>query len=175
MGESETGGYRGGRLRRLGGGLGLVAALSLGASSALADGASGTLLFQSKSGPITVEVKHAYMFSGPDFGTGDKIRRVLLSPVDLSDVLENCTDLSCVSAELGAGITLDFDIGPRLGYWFVANDQRVQHSGSARMATIELEADDARRIAAKWVFDDTQGGGPNINVSFDASLMQAFE
>lgn len=173
--ESEATRYRIGSLSRFGSRLGLAVALSLGVSSALADNATGTLLFQSKSGPIKIEVKHAYLFSGPDFATGDKIRRVVLSPVDLSGALAKCADLSCVSAELGEGITMDFDAGPRLGYWFVANDQRVQHSAGARFNTIELQADEPQRIAGKWVFDDTQGGGPNVDVTFDASLIKAFE
>lgn len=70
---------------------------------------------------------------------------------------------------------MDFDAGPRLGYWFVANGQRVQHSAGGRFNTIELEADKPQRIAGKWVFDDTPGGGPNVDVTFDASLIKAFE
>lgn len=163
-----------GRCDQLLAGVALAVTLSLGASTAWADSASGTLNFQSKSGPIKVEVKHAYLIAGSNWA-GEKIRRVLLSPVDLSAALQKCTDMLCTSGELGEGLSIDFDSGPRLGYWFGAKNQMIQHSAGVRVETFEAEVDEAERIAGKWTFDDTQGGGPNIDVRFDARLIKAFD
>lgn len=156
---------------------GILAALScaamLAASPALADGASGKLVFQARTGEITVEVKHAYLVSGPDVVSGGKIRRLLLSPVDLSAALGKCEELSCVTWDMNEGITVDFDAPPRLGYWFVANDQRVQHSGTARNETVKLEVDTPERMAGSWSIP-ASGGGPAVDVRFDAKLLKAF-
>lgn len=147
---------------------------ALCAAPALADGASGKLVFQARAGEIVLDVRHAYLVSGPDMVSGAKIRRLLLSPVDLSADLAKCEELACATWDMGEGITVDFDSPPRLPYWFVANGQRVQHSGGARKDTVKLDVDTPERLAGTWVLS-AEGGGPAVSVKFDAKLLKAFK
>ena len=96
-----------------------------------AEPAKGTITFKSKSGPVIVEVKHAYLVKGPDLVSGKTIRRLVLSAADVSAALKKCASMSCADGGIGDGMTIDFDAGPRLNYWFVGRDQLVQHSGTA--------------------------------------------
>ncbi len=61
--------------------------------------------------------------------SGKTIRRVLLSPTDVSAALKKCSDLTCSDANVREGMTIDFDAGPRIEYWLVAIDKLVQYPG----------------------------------------------
>ncbi len=137
--------------------------------------ASGTITHEAKSGPIRLDVKHAYLFSGPDMVSGNIIRQLVLSDVDLLPEIKDCQTLPCVAGSLNSGVTVEFDAGPRLGYWFVANNQRIQHSGVARHETADLTADTANRLTGAWKVAGGKGIGPSIDVKFDTTLTRAFK
>ena len=73
---------------------------------------------------------------------------------------------------IGEGMTVDLDAGPRLNYWFVANDQRVQYSGTADPASLKLTTDAPQRLAGKWDLDARAAGGPRVQLEFDAALLK---
>lgn len=148
------------------------AALLALAASASAEPAKGTITFKSKSGAVIVEVRHAYLVKGPDMVSGKTIRRLVLSTADVGAALKKCATMSCSDGGIGDGMTIDFDAGPRLNYWFVGKDQLVQHSGTADPASIKLTSDAPDRVAGQWDFDASAGGGPVIKVQFDAALLK---
>jgi len=130
--------------------------------------AKGTFVFKGK----TVTLKHAYLITGPDAVTKQPIRRVILSPVDLSKAMAQCARMMCTHGSVGEGLSLNFEGGPRLFYWLVMNRQRVQHSGTEPVKSFVASADDAKRMAGKLVFDQTASGGPKVDVEFDAALVK---
>lgn len=140
------------------------------ATVAQAGNASGELTYPAKRGPVTVKVQHAYLVSGPG-SDGQPIRQLVLSEQDLASAIAACEGLSCVSGKLGAGATVDFDAGPRLNTWFVANDQLIQHSDTAKPDTMSLQENSAKRLAGRWSV--TGGVGAQGTVQFDAPLAKA--
>ena len=120
-----------------------------------ADGtATGTLTYTSKSGAITMTPKYAYLVKGPDaVDTGKIIRHLILSPADLGAKIEACKTMGCTDSGLESGMTVDLDAGPRLNYWVVLNDQRVQYSGTEPPAALTLTTNTPARLAGKLVFD----------------------
>ena len=62
--------------------------------------------------------------------------------------------------------------GRRLNYWFVANDQCVQYSGTADPASLKLTTDAPQRLAGKWDLDARAAGGPRVQLEFDAALLK---
>ncbi len=150
-----------------------VALLALGVATTDARGeAKGTLTYKAKAGPGTVTVKHANLFKGPDMASGKVIRRLVLSSTDITGALKNSQSMSCSDGGIGEGLTIDFDAGPRLNYWFVANDQLVQHSGTAEPSSVKLSTDTPTRIAGTIDIDGRNQGGPLIKVEFDATLIK---
>ena len=132
----------------------------------------GTLTFQSKSGPVVVAIAHAYLVKGPDLVTGKTIRRVVLSSADVAAALKSCATMMCSDGGIGEGMTIDLDAGPRINYWAVGNDQRVQHSGTAAPESLKLTTDTPQRVAGTWDLDARGSGGPLIKVEFDAALVK---
>lgn len=141
-------------------------------SAAQAGEASGALTHQARSGPVEVRFKHAYLVAGPNF-ENRQVRLLVLSEEDLASAIQGCDRLGCVPAELMAGATVEFDAGPRFGYWFVANGQRVQHSGTSRQEQMNLTQDSPQRLAGEWTLPGG-GSGPSGSVKFDASLLKTF-
>jgi hypothetical protein len=158
--------------RRITCGIGAALGLAVLASTASAEPAKGTLTFKSKSGPVVVEVKHAYLVKGPDMVSGKTIRRLVLSTADVGAALKKCASMTCSDGGIGDGMTIDFDAGPRVNYWFVAKDQLVQHSGTADPASVTLTTNTPDRVAGQWDLDASAGGGPVIKVEFDAALLK---
>ena len=150
----------------------VVFGIVIGAVSLRADDAKGTISYQSKKGPVNVEVKHAYMMKGPDVVSGKTIRRVVLSVADVGPALRKCDSMSCSDGGIGDGMTIDFDAGPRLNYWFVANDQLVQYSGTAAPDTVKLTTDTPQRLAGVVTIDARSAGGPVVKLQFDAALVK---
>ena len=142
------------------------------AVAAHAGEASGELVFSTNRGPLTVSLRHAYLVAGPD-ESGQPIRQLVLADKDLAAAISACAKLSCVSARLMNGATVDFDAGPRLKTWFVANDQLVQHSDTAKPETMSLQQDDAKGLAGRWSL--STGVGPRGAVQFNAPLLKAFD
>ena len=154
--------------------LALAVATVAGAALA-ADGgtAKGALTYKAKTGPITMAPRFAYLIKGPDaVESGKTIRHLILSPIDMGAKLAACTTMSCTDAGLGAGMTVDLDAGPRLNYWVVLNDQRIQYSGTEPPASLTLTADTPTRIAGKLAFDGAAMGGPLVDIEFDAPLVK---
>ena len=133
--------------------------------------AKGTVLYKGKS----VTLRYAYLVKGPDVVDPKLvIRRVVLSPTDVSGRIRACATMSCSDGDLREGMTVDFGNGPRLNYWVVMNDQRVQYSGTARPEAFTARNDDGRRIAGRLSVDDGKAGGPAVDVEFDAALVKEF-
>jgi hypothetical protein len=142
---------------------------------AAAEPASGTINYQSKAGPIVISVAHVYLVKGPDAVTGKTIRQLVVAPADIGAKLQACATISCVSGNLMEGMTVDFDAGPRLNYWVVANGQKVQYSGTAKPdETLKLTADTADQLAGTLTIDDSKAGGAKVTVKFDAKTAKQF-
>lgn len=144
------------------------------AGSASADDAKGTITYAGKTGPIVVNVKQAYLVKGPDAMAGKVIRRLVFSSADLAPKINACDTMSCSDGGVREGMTVDLDAGPRLNYWFVGNDQRVQYSGTAVPSTLKLTADTPQRLAGKLAIDDSAASGPKVDIEFDAKLVKEF-
>jgi hypothetical protein len=134
--------------------------------------AKGTITYSGKSGKTVVTVTHAYLVKGPDVVSGQAMRRVVLATKDVSAALKSCATMMCSDGGIEEGMTIDFDVPPRLNYWFVASGQRIQYSGTADPKSIKLTTDTAQRLAGTWDLDASTGGGPVIKVEFDATLVK---
>ncbi|MGH8798689.1 MAG: hypothetical protein ACREX7_00475 [Casimicrobiaceae bacterium] len=154
--------------------LALNAILRPVAAWAEAGAASGTISYQSKAGSVVVGPRHAYLVKGPDTVTGNTVRRIVLSVTDLAPKLRSCATMMCGDGDMSEGLTIDLDAGPRINYWFVANGQRIQYSGTAEPASLQLTTDTAQRLAGRLTLDGRTAGGPQIQVEFDAALLKVF-
>ena len=150
-----------------------IVALALAGGAAAADGiAKGTLTYQAKAGAITISPKFVYLVKGPDDVEKNMIiRRLILSEADLGARIAGCSTMRCPMGGLKSGMTVDLDAGPRLNYWVVLNDQRVQYSGTAKPAALVLTTNTPGRLAGKLVLDGT-AGGPKVDIEFDAPLLK---
>jgi hypothetical protein len=153
-------------------GCAVAAAVAFSNVSASAGEAKGTITYNSKAGAIVVTIKHAYLFKGPDVVSGKTIRRVVLSVADIAAKLSACGTMLCSDGDIGEGMTVDFDAGPRLNYWFVGNNQLLQYSGTAEPASLKLTADTPQRLAGRWDIDESAAGGPRVQIEFDAPLVK---
>jgi hypothetical protein len=142
--------------------------------SARADSASGTVTYQSKAGPIAVNVKNVYLVQGPDAVDKKIFRRLIFTSADLGAKIKACAQMSCSDNDLREGLEVDLVGGSRMIYWFVGNDQRVQYSGSARPETLKLTADTPQRLAGKLTIDDSAAGGAKVTIDFDAMMLKEF-
>ena len=146
----------------------------LGVSGTAAAGpAKGTLTATGKT-PASVNVKHAYLVKGPN-AFGDKaVRLLILSDVDQTAHIKSCATMSCTTNQLESGMTVEFDAGSRLLYWFVANGQRVQASGTAEPGTKALTANTPQKLTGIWTHDASGQGGPKIAVEIDTAVLKEF-
>jgi hypothetical protein len=149
-------------------------ALLVATTAGAADGtAKGTLSYKSKAGALTMAPKFAYLVKGPDAVDSSKIiRHLILSATDLGAKIQACTTMSCTDSDLGSGMTVDLDAGPRLNYWVVLNNQRVQYSGTEPPASLTLTTNTPSRLAGTLTFDSTAAGGPQVAIEFDAPLVK---
>ena len=132
----------------------------------------GTITLESKKGPVVVKVAHAWLMKGPDMVSGKTIRRIVLSSADVGAALKSCETMTCSHGDIGSGMTIDLDAGPRIHYWAVGNDQLVQYSGTAPPESITLKTNTPDRVAGTCELDARGAGGPLIKVLFDASLVK---
>jgi hypothetical protein len=147
-----------------------AAALAFAAAGASAQSARGSVVYEAKGASQVVAPRYAYLLRGPDAVSGKPIRRVVLSVADLGATLRGCETMSCPDANLREGMTIDFDAGPRLNYWLVADGQRVQYSGTAEPGSLALSANTPQKLAGRWTLDARAAGGPRIEIEFDAPL-----
>ena len=122
----------------------------MSASLASAGDAKGTLVYKTR----TANLKYAYLVKGPDAVSKQPIRRLILSATDLSAKISACKTMACTDSDLNDGLSVNFDSGPRLNYWMVQNDQKIQYSGTLKPEVLKTTANDAKRIAGKLAFDD---------------------
>ena len=110
---------------------------------------------------------------GPDaIEPGKIIRKLILSTTDLGAKIDACKTMSCTDADLGEGLTVDLDAGPRLNYWVVLNGQRIQYSGTEPPASLKLTTDTPQRLAGTLAFDGTAAGGAQVAIEFDTPLVR---
>ena len=153
----------------------LVAAAAFFPAAATAEPTSGTINYQSKAGPIVINVANVYMVNGPDAVSGKTIRQLIFTSADVGAKLQACASMMCASGNVTEGMTVDFDVGPRLNYWVVGNGQKVQYSGTAKPdETLKLTSDTAERLAGTLTIDDGAMGGAKVNVKFDATTVKQF-
>lgn len=153
----------------------VVLALAVSLTAAADPGmATGSINYQSKGRLITVRPTHAYLVKGPDTVTGNTVRRVVLSVADLAPRLKSCATMMCGDGDMSEGLTIDLDAGARINYWFVAEGQRVQYSGTAEPSSLTLSSNTDRRVAGAWRLDARPAGGPQVQVEFDAALLKVF-
>lgn len=152
----------------------LVTAATLLAPPASADSASGSVSYESKVGTIGVNVKNVYLVKGPDAMAGKSIRRLIFTSADLGARIKACATMSCSDNDLREGLEVNLDTGPRLTYWFVGHDQRVQYSGTAQPMTLKLATDTPQRLAGTLTIDDSAAGGPKVTIDFDATMLKEF-
>jgi hypothetical protein len=150
-------------------------ALSLAPAAGAEPGvATGSISYQSRGGLITVSPKYAYLVKGPDTVTGSTVRRVVLSASDLAPKLRTCATMMCGDGDMTEGLTIDLDAGARINYWFVAEGQRVQYSGTAEPSSLRLSSNTDQRVAGAWRLDARPAGGPQVQIEFDAALLKVF-
>jgi hypothetical protein len=160
-------------------GIRLTVVLAMGMSLAPAAGAepgvaTGSISYRSKAGLITVRPKYAYLVKGPDTVTGNTVRRIVLSASDLAPRLRSCATMMCGDGDMNEGLTIDLDAGARINYWFVANGQRVQYSGTAEASSLQFSSNTDQRVAGAWRLDARPAGGPQVQIQFDAALLKVF-
>lgn len=149
--------------------------LSAAALAAAVGTAKGTATYKSRKGPVTVTFTHAALVVGPDVVSGKPMRRLVLSTRDVSAAIKACESMMCSSGNIEEGMTVDFIDEPRLGYWFVANGQLIQHSGVIKPEVATLSTDRPDHLAGTLTFDQSTSGGPSVAVTFDASLVKTLK
>ncbi len=155
--------------------LAVAAAAAFFSAGAVAEPASGTINYQSKAGALAINAANVYLVKGPDAVSGKTVRQLIFTSADIGAKLQACATMSCASGSVTEGMTVDFDVGPRLNYWVVGNGQKIQYSGTARPEeTLKLSADTAQRLAGTLAIDDSAAGGPKANVKFDASVVKQY-
>jgi hypothetical protein len=151
-----------------------LAVATVVAGGAWADDGQGTISYAAKSGAITVTVKNAYLVKGPDMAAGKTIRRLIFSASDLGPKIKGCQAMACSENDLREGLALDLDAGSPLKYWFTANGQKVQYSGTVVATALKLTADTPQRLAGKLTLDDSSAGGPKAEIDFDVPMTKEF-
>lgn len=146
----------------------LLLAVAAGPVQAQAGQAKGSVSYKGKS----VTVRYAYLVKGPDAMTKQPVRRVILSATDLAAAIAKCKSMMCTDGDLGDGLSVNLDPGPRFGFWMVMNDQKVQYSGTEPVAALAITVDEGKRLAGRIAFDKTAAGGPKVDVTFDAALVK---
>jgi hypothetical protein len=150
--------------------------LMLGAAAAraapvpIAGQAIGTVTYKDK----TVTLEHAYLVVGDNHGT--RVRKVILSAVDIEDEIAGASSLMSAGAKLREGISFDLDeTMPFVGYWMAIADQSMQVSAPLDAKLFASTVDTPQRVTGKVSFDQTASGGPKVEVSFDATVTKSFD
>jgi hypothetical protein len=154
----------------------LVVAWTVSSAAGAADSVSGSASYKSRTRDFAVTFTHIYLVKGLDpADPSSTIRRLILTTKDLASEIAACKTLRCSTDNLGEGMTVDVDAGPRLRYWLVLNERLVQYSGTERPEALTTTKDTATRLAGTLTFDATESGGPKVDVKFDVALTKDFE
>jgi hypothetical protein len=133
--------------------------------------ASGTLAYKGR----TVAFKYAWLVKGPyERDPAKTIRRLILSANDIGAAIQACKTVSCADGKVTEGMTVDFDVSPRLDYWIALNGQKVQYSGAAMPDAFSARANDPGHLAGKLTIDDVAAGGPKVDAEFDVAVFKTF-
>lgn len=139
-----------------------------------ADSSKGKLLYKTGSKSFDVDLKFAYFIIGPDaFDDAKKIRRLIFTSKNIDDKIKSCGAMNCVDQYID-GLQVDLDAAPRLLYWVNLNNQLVQYSGTAVNESLALTADGKDKLAGTLTIDNSNSGGPKVDVTFDAALKRTF-
>jgi hypothetical protein len=123
----------------------------------------------------TVTFKYAWLVKGPYERDSTKtVRRLILSSKDISAEILACKTISCADGKVTEGMTVDFDVSPRLDYWVALNGQKVQYSGAAMPDAFAARANDPGHLAGKLAIDDVAAGGPKVDAEFDVTVFKTF-
>ena len=148
----------------------LAAACATPASAA--DHAKGTIAL----GKASAAIERVVLVRGPDeMDQSRTVLRLYFSPEDIGAKVKACKTLSCADHALGDGAAVDYGDVPHLGYWVRLRGGLVQSSGGTDAGAFALSAHAADHLAGKLHVDDTQVGGPKIDVEFDAMLAATFD
>ena len=140
-------------------------------ASAAGNDASGAMAY--KGGSVTF--KYAWLVKGPyERDPARTVRRLILSTKDISADIQACKTISCADGKVTEGMTVDFDVSPRLDYWIALNGQKVQYSGAAMPDAFAARANDPAHLAGKLTIDDVAAGGPKVDADFDVTVFKAF-
>ena len=150
----------------------LVGVFYLGDGAAAGNDAKGVLAYKTRS----TTLMYAWLVKGPYEQEPTKtVRRLILSATDISAKLQSCKTIMCADGSLTEGMTVDFDVSPRLNYWIALNGQKVQYSGTVTTDAFAAVTNDAAHLAGKLAIDDVASGGPKIDVEFNVTLFKEFK
>ncbi len=151
----------------------VVSAISLAASTlALAgDSASGTVNLKTAKGAF----KYGFLVRGPDEMDPSKIiLRILLSSVDIGAKIKAAKTFSDANMALEDGVEVDFSDASHLGYAVRLNHELVQYSGGTDREAFTLTTNKPDHLAGKLHINDTAADGPNVDATFDLTLVKTF-
>ena len=149
----------------------LVGVFYVGEGVATGNDANGVLVYKTRS----TTLRYAWLLKGPYEQEPSKtVRRLILSATDISAKLQPCKTITCADGSVTEGMTVDFDVSPRLNYWIALNGQKVQYSGTVTTDAFAAQVNDASHLAGKLAIDDVAAGGPKIDVEFNVTLFKEF-
>jgi len=149
----------------------MTACMSASFAIAAGNDASGTLAYKGR----TVAFKYAWLVKGPyDRDPVRIVRRLILSANDISTAIQACKTVSCIDGQVTEGMTVDFDVSPRLDYWVALNGKKIQYSGAVMPDAFSARANEPGRLAGKLAIDDVVAGGPKVDAEFDVTVFKTF-
>ena len=149
----------------------MAACVSANFAVAAGNDANGTLAYKGR----TVTFKYAWLVKGPYVRDPVRtVRRLILSANDIGAAIQACKTVSCVDGQVTEGMTVDFDVSPRLDYWVALNGQKIQYSGAAMPDAFSGRANEPGRLAGKLAIDDVAAGGPKVDAEFDVTVFKTF-
>lgn len=155
-------------------GIQLVFMFAIVAFTLQKDNAKGMLTYKGNKKTYHVELKFAHFVTGPDsFDPNKKIRRLIFTNASMDGRIKSCNVMNCVDQYI-EGVQVDLDATHRILFWVSLDGQLVQYSGTAPLEALTFSAQTDKRIAGKLKIDNASGGGPIIEVTFDALLLKDF-
>jgi hypothetical protein len=155
-----------------------AAVASVPAAARIAEGvdAKGTLVCKSRAGALTAALKFAWLVKGPyPADPAETVRRLFLPGKDIGAAIQDCKTIMCAGGQATEGMTVDFDVRPRLNYWIALSGQKVQYSRTAEPGAFAARANDARHLAGRLAIDDAAAGGPKVDVELNVRLFKEFK
>lgn len=140
------------------------------------DSAAGTLTYKSKSKTFDASIKYVYLVEGAtDLNPTERIQRLIFSATDLGAKIKSASTMRETDTALKEGFEIDLVKGPRYNYWMVLNNGLVQYSGTIPPENLVLTANSPTQLIGTFKQDNSEAGGPKIDVTFDVTLLKKFE